>query len=103
MRGKVLISIIVFYFLVLIQTSFLVHFTIFGTVPNIVLILVILWNLLEKRRSYFGLINAIIAGFFLDVFSNHFIGFYVLILVGLAISIKLIFKRYVRIPFIDKI
>ena len=103
MLKKILISIIVFYFLVLIQTSFLVHFTIFDAVPNIVLILIIIWNFLEKRRNYLGITNALIGGFFLDVFSSHFIGFYVLILVGLAIFIKLIFKRYVRIPFVDKI
>jgi len=103
MFKKILISIVVFYFLVLIQTSFLVHFTIFNAVPNIILILVVVWNLLEKRKNYFGVINALIGGFFLDIFSNYFIGFYVLILVGSAIFIKLIFKRYVRIPFIDKI
>ena len=103
MIKKILISIIVFYFLVLIQTSFLVHFTVFDAVPNIVLILVVVWNILEKRKNYLGIINALIGGFFLDIFSNRFIGFYVLILVGLAIFIKLIFKRYVRIPFIDKI
>lgn len=103
MYKKILISIIVFYLLVLVQTSFLVHFTIFDAVPNIVLILVVAWNLLEKRKNYLGIINALIGGFFLDIFSNHFIGFYVLILVGLAIFIKLIFKRYVQIPFIDKI
>lgn len=103
MFKKILISIIVFYFLVLIQTSFLVHFTIFDAVPNIVLILVIVWNILEKRKNHLGVINALMGGFFLDIFSNRFIGFYILILVGLAILIKLIFKRYVRIPFIDKI
>lgn len=103
MIKKVLISIIVFYFLVLIQSSFLVHFTVFGAVPNIVLILIIIWNLLEKRKNYFGVVNGLIAGFYLDIFSSHFIGFYVLILAGLAILIKLIFKRYVRIPFVDKI
>ena len=103
MFKKILISIIVFYFLVLVQTSFLVHFTIFDVVPNIVLILVVVWNILEKRKNHLGVINALMGGFFLDIFSNRFIGFYVLILVGLAIFIKLIFKRYVRIPFIDKI
>ena len=103
MFKKILISIIVFYFLVLIQISFLVHFTIFDAVPNLVLILIIIWNFLEKRKNYFGVINGLIGGFFLDIFSNHFIGFYVLILAGLAIFIKLIFKRYVRIPFVDKI
>ncbi len=97
MVKKILISIIVFYFLVLIQTSFLVHFTVFDAVPNLVLISVIIWNFLEKRKNYFGVINGLIGGFFLDIFSGRFIGFYILILAGLAIFIKLIFKRYVRI------
>ena len=103
MLKKILLSTLLFYFLVLIQTSFLVHFTIFNAVPNIILILVVIWNLLEKRENYLGIINALIGGFFLDVFSSHFIGFYILILMGLAIFIKLIFKKHVRIPFIDKI
>jgi len=102
MFKKILISIIVFYFLVLIQTSFLVHFTIFDVIPNIILILIILWNLFEKRKDYFGVVNGFIGGFFLDIFSNHFVGFYILIFVGLAIFIKLIFKKYVRIPFSER-
>ena len=102
MFKKILISIIVFYFLVLIQTSFLVHFNILGIVPNLVLISVVLWNLFEKSKNYSGLYAALIGGFFLDIFSSRFIGFYVLILFTLAIFIKLIFKRYVRIPFIEK-
>ncbi len=102
MFKKILISIIVFYFLVLIQTSFLVHFNILGIVPNLVLISVVLWNLFEKSKNYFGLYIALIGGFFLDIFSNRLIGFYILILFALAIFLKLVFKRYVRIPFTEK-
>lgn len=102
MFKKILISIIVFYFLVLIQTSFLVHFNILGIVPNLVLISVVLWNLFEKSKNYFGLYAALIGGLFLDIFSNRFIGFYILISFALAIFLKLVFKRYVRIPFIEK-
>lgn len=102
MRIKVLISVILFYFLALTQTSFLVHFTVWGIVPNLVLGLVILWNIFENSRDNFGLYNAVIGGFFLDVFSNRFIGFNILILVILAILIKIFFRRYVRIPFIEK-
>jgi rod shape-determining protein MreD len=102
MFKKILISIIVFYFLVLIQTSFWVHFNILGIVPNLVLISVILWNLFEKSKNYFGLYAALIGGLFLDIFSNRFIGFYILISLALAVFLKLVFKRYVRIPFIEK-
>jgi len=102
MFKKILILIIVFYFLVLIQTSFLVHFNILGIVPNLVLISVVFWNLFEKSKNYFGLYAALIGGLFLDIFSNRFIGFYILILFTLAIFLKIVFKRYVRIPFTEK-
>jgi len=99
MRGKILISIILFYFLALLQTSFLAHFSICGIVPNLILITVILWNFFEKPKDYSGLYGAAIGGFFLDIFSNRFVGFYILISLALAIIIKLVIRKYVRIPF----
>lgn len=99
MWKKILIFIILFYFLVLLQTSFLVHLNIKGIIPNFIIILVILWNLFEKKGGSLGMYNALIGGFFLDVFSNRPIGFYILILVILAIFIKLFIKKYVQIPF----
>jgi len=102
MLKKLLISIIILYFLVLIQSSFLVYFLFWGRVLNLILILIIFWNLLENPKKYFGLYLAFIGGFFLDIFSNHFIGFNILILLGLAFFIKLIFRRYVEIPLFKK-
>jgi len=103
MFKKVLISIIIFYFLSLLQTSFLVHFSICGIVPNLILIIVILWNFFEKPKNYSGLYIAVIGGFFLDIFSNRFIGFYILISLTLAIIIKLVLRKHVRIPFSEKL
>lgn len=102
MVKKILIPIVIFYFLVLIQTSFLVHFRILGIIPNLSLILIIFWNLIEKTKSYFGLYNAFLAGFFLDVFSQRPFGFYILILLTLAIFLKFAIRKYVQIPFIEK-
>lgn len=99
MFRKTLISIIVLYFLVLFQTSFLVHFALWGVVPNLVMLLVIILSIYDKQDSYLGLYNAVIGGFFLDIFSNRIIGFNILILVILSILLKLIFNKYVRIPF----
>jgi len=99
---KFLISIIVLYFLTLLQTSFLVHFTIFGVVPNLVLFLIIIWNIFEKADNKLGLYQAIIGGFFLDIFSNRIIGFNILFLFLLAFLLKTIFKKYVQVPFIKK-
>jgi len=99
MFKKIIFSLIILYFLALIQTSFLVHFRIMGIVPNLVLFLIVIWNFLEKREDYFGLINAFLGGLFLDIFSGRFIGFNILILLFLAIFLKLVFKKYVQISF----
>lgn len=99
MFRKALISIIVLYFLVLFQTSFLVHFALWGVVLNLVMLLVIILSIYDKQNSYFGLYSAVIGGFFLDIFSNRIIGFNILILVILAVLLKLVFNKYVSIPF----
>lgn len=101
MKTKVVIIIIIcFYILVLFQTSFLIYFNLVGILPNLVLIAVILINLLEKKQENLGIFSSLVGGFFLDIFSENFIGFYILILVGLSFSIKLIFKEYVRVPLV---
>ncbi len=96
---KYILSIIIVYFLALFQTSFLVHFSIWGMIPNLILILIFFWILFEDPESSFGIYNAFVAGFFLDIFSNWLIGFNILILVILALFLKLILNKYVRLPF----
>lgn len=101
MFKKVLILIFSFYILALLQTSFFVHFNIAGITPDFILISVILINLFAPTPKFgVGVASAFIGGFFLDIFSAKFIGFYILILVGLAIFIKIILKRYVWTPAI---
>lgn len=100
---KILILVIFFYILVLIQTSFLIHFNIRGITPNLILISVILINLFAKPQNYSGLFSAIFGGFFLDIFSERPIGFSILILMLIAILIKVILKKYVRIPVIKNV
>lgn len=103
MVRKILIYFLLFYVLVLLQTSFLIHFDIFlgrlgGWSPNFVLITVLLLNLLEKANKNDGVIAAFLGGFFLDTFSSRPIGFHIFILLGLAIFIKLILKKYAQVP-----
>jgi len=103
MSKKILLTVLLFYILTLIQTSFLVHFPILGVIPNSILIVVLLINLLEDPKGNLGVVSALSGGFFLDVFSQKPIGFYILILVFLAFSIKFIIKRHIRIPTIKNI
>lgn len=98
---KVLFLTLFLYFLALVQTSFLVHFSIFNIVPNFIIIFIILWNLLESSKKTFGVFLAIIGGFFLDIFSSHSIGFNVLIMFLISLAVKFVVKKYVRIPFAE--
>jgi rod shape-determining protein MreD len=91
-----------FYFLTLFESSFLPHFS-FWHLLNLVLIAVVLINLFEARKGKIGLFSAFFGGFFLDIFSENFIGFWILILSGIAIFIKLVFKKNVRILSIFRI
>lgn len=98
MIKEALFLLILFYFLILLQTSFLVQFNVFGVIPNFILILVIFINLFEKPKSYSGVFAGFVGGLFLDIFSSGIIGFHLLILLGIAIFIKLILRKYVWSP-----
>jgi rod shape-determining protein MreD len=91
---KILVSIIFFYILVLVQTSFLVHFDISGVSLNLILIAVILINFFERAERRRGLMVAAIGGFYLDLFSNLQVGVSILILFVLALLIKRALKRF---------
>jgi hypothetical protein len=110
---KVLVIAILFYFLVLFQTSFLVHFDINGYILNLVLILVVILSILKPPIFFkkmgakripenFGIWGAFFGGFFLDIFSSRPIGFQILILLGLSFFIKLILNKYVRTPIFKR-
>jgi len=95
MVKKILIYFLFFYILALFQTSFLIHFNLFLGL-NLILISVILLNLFENLQQKSGILAAFIGGFFWDIFSENFIGFYILILLGVSIFIKFILKKYLR-------
>lgn len=97
MLKNLVILTILFYFLTLLQTSFLVHFSIKGVVINLILIALFLINILEIPEKNIGVVAAGISGLFWDIFSEKFIGYHILILVLFALLIKIILVRYVRI------
>jgi len=93
------ILILIFYFLVLAQISFFPHLFSF----NLILLLVILINIFESEKRKTGLVSAFFGGFFLDIFSENFIGFWILILMTLSCLIKFGLKKYVQISFPERI
>lgn len=71
---KILFFLLIFYVLVLVQTSFFTHFNIFGQVPNLILIALFLIIIFDRGISGFFPFEAILAGLFLDIFSYRFLG-----------------------------
>lgn len=95
---KLFIFILSIYFLVILQASFFAFFDIRGYVFNFVLLAVFLFNILESQRKSGGLILAVFAGFFLDIFSSglfgiNFIGFWTLTLFVFSLLIKYLLKK----------
>jgi len=93
------------YSLALLQSSFLVHFNLFGMVPNLIVALIVVWSFLESEKKIFSaaLFCAAAGGFFLDVFSTRPFGMYILILIAIALFIKFFIRQYVRNPFRERI
>ena len=74
---RIFILALSFYVLILIQTSFLVHFSIFsGKFRESILILVtiVLINLFESETKFLGIFSGILGGLFLDIFSSFILG-----------------------------
>ena len=92
MVQKILILILFFYLLVLLQTSFLFDLP-------LILIAVFLISFFTPPTDFnTGISSAFIGGFFSDVFSATFFGFWALILLAKVIFIKIILRKYVRLP-----
>ncbi len=98
MSKKIIISIIIYFIFAILQSSFIIYFGHLGKYLNLILISIIAWNIFENPKEIFGIVNAFIGGFFLDILSGHFFGFYIIISLSLAIIIKFFLKKYVKIP-----
>jgi rod shape-determining protein MreD len=100
MFKQALLIIIFFYFLILLQTSFLIHFSIFlGKIINYIIILItlILINFFVFQKQLYNFIAAFSAGFFLDIFSGQLIGTSILIFILIIFFINFL-KKHINLP-----
>ena len=97
---KILFLIIFFYTISLLEASFFIHFNFFHFFPNIILISQILITLFEDPNKNLAIFSAVSAGFFWDIFSENPIGFGILILLLASVFLKIILRKYVRIPIL---
>ena len=93
---KVLILILVFYFLVIFQESFLSHFTLFGARINLILISVFLLIFFEENwgSKNLGVISGFLGGTILDFFSTIPFGVFALNLTLTSFFTKKISKVF---------
>ncbi len=99
---KILFLIIFFYIISLLETSFFIHFNFFRFFPNIILIFQILITLFEDPNKNLAIFSAVSAGFFWDIFSENPIGFSILILLSISVFLKIVLRKYVRIPILKQ-
>ena len=91
--SKAVLLFFLFYFLTLLQTSFLIHHSWRGAGINLVLLVFIIFLFNEKKDIKEGVLLAVLAGFFLDVFSSYFFGIFILFFIFLFFLISQIRKR----------
>lgn len=86
----------------ILQTSFLPHFSFLGgwwfEWMNLITLPILAIAVFEKRRRRFAWTAAAWGGFLLDIYSQRFFGFWVIALLAMVLIIKLLIKKYVRIP-----
>jgi len=91
MWKKSIITILLFCFFALLQDSFITHFSFFGAVPSLVFALFFTLAFFVKESNIYQIITlAIIAGFFLDIFSFTYIGPSIISLIIIGILLKYI-------------
>ena len=96
---KVLLIIIFFYILILLQTSFLIHFNVINNLIQYIIILfpLLMISFLAPQKQTEDIIAAFSAGFFLDIFSGQLIGISILVLLSIILFIKFFIKKYINL------
>ncbi len=87
-KKKYLILIPIFYLLVILQESFLIHFKVFGAALNLVLIAVVLVNFFGSDKKSFGIFTGILGGLILDLSSVFPFGTFIVTLAILSFLIQ---------------
>ena len=88
--------IVSFFIISLVQVSFLPHFSIAGWVPNVVLLVLIVFISFASMKI--GIEAALAGGFFLDLYSHLPFGFWIIFSLLLFFALRYILRNYVRLP-----
>jgi len=94
---KILFSLVFWFLLTLIQTSFLSIYTDF----NFIILLIIIIILIEEPENNFGFISALFGGLLLDLNTTHPFGLFAIGCVLFWLIIKIILLKFLRIPHVS--
>lgn len=94
---KILLIILFWFFLTILQTSFISIFTDF----NLVVALILIINLIEDPESNFGLLSAFLGGLCLDLNSTLPFGVFTISLILFSIIAKFILSKFLKIPYVS--
>lgn len=92
MLKKFLLFSLIFYILALVQTSFLPRFSIFGQIPNLILITLFLIIIFDEGAVGIFPFEAALSGLFLDIFSRRLLGVSIFLLCLASIFLQEILK-----------
>ena len=81
------IGVPLFLFSVMLQTAVFSHLRVFGGQPDLVVVVVIAWSILDRDRE--GIVWAFVGGLLLDVFSGAPLGVSALALMPIAFFVSL--------------
>jgi len=85
-----------FFVLAMLQVSFLPHFPLWGWIPNLVLISLVVLAFFTSPRT--GFEAAFAGGFLLDLYSSLPFGFWIILSLILFFITRHILRNYVRLP-----
>lgn len=94
---KILLVVLFWFFLILIQTSFISIYTDF----NFIILFIVIINLIEDPENNFGLISAFLGGLFLDLNTTYQFGIFILGLVVFSLTVKMVLLKFLRIPYVS--
>ncbi len=98
---QTLFLIILFIILAFLQTSFLAHFTLQGFgIPLVLIGAVVLGMFIQTHLA--GFLGVFTGGFVLDIFSQHFFGYWVIIAVLVFYAVSFFTHTYVRFPLFKR-
>jgi hypothetical protein len=94
---KIFYSLFLSYFLILLQSSFFPHFEIFAYEINIIIILIFSVLLLKEKLKSFVFFNILFLGFFSDIFSLNFFGFWIVLYLTFFLFFSLFIRKNIRL------